>query len=169
MIIKRLRRNGMQIAVGLAVAGLMVSGPVQAIAIEQDAAAQAWPQAGTDGLQGVAEMVADLVDPPVVALEESFRHIADGEASYYGRELAGNRTANGERFNPYALTAAHRTLPMGTRLRVTNKANGKSVIVRINDRGPFARGRIIDVSLAAARQIQMVGAGKAMVRLEQLV
>lgn len=169
MVIKHLRRGGMQIAVGMAIAGLMVSGPVQAIAIDQDAAAEAWPQPADDGLQSVAELVAELVDPPAIAVDESFRHIADGEASYYGRELAGNRTANGERFNPHALTAAHRTLPMGTRLRVTNKSNGRSVIVRINDRGPFVRGRIIDISLAAARQIQMVGAGKAMVRLEQLV
>jgi rare lipoprotein A len=167
MIIKHLRRNGMQIAVGLAAAGLMVSGPVQALAIEQDAMVVDAP--ANDGLQSVAEVVADLIDPPTLPVEERFQHIADGEASYYGRELAGNRTASGERFNPQALTAAHRTLPMGTRVRVTNKANGMSVIVRINDRGPFVRGRILDISLAAARQIQMIGTGKAMVRIEQLV
>ena len=177
MIIRHLRRSGMQIAVGLATAGLMLSAPVQAIAIDQNAAAEAWlqseaqpgPQPIESRLQDVAEVVAELVDPPVIVIENMFRHIADGEASYYGRELAGNRTASGERFNPHALTAAHRTLPMGTRLRVTNKSNGRSVIVRINDRGPFVRGRIIDISLAAARQIQMVGSGKAMVRLEEIV
>jgi rare lipoprotein A len=95
-------------------------------------------------------------------------HVGSGEASYYGRELAGNRTASGERFNPQALTAAHRTLPLGSKLRVTNRSNGKSVVVRINDRGPFAKSRLIDVSYAAAQQISMVRAGKAMVKLELL-
>jgi rare lipoprotein A len=95
-------------------------------------------------------------------------HVGDGIASYYGAELAGNRTASGERFNPAAMTAAHRTLPLGSKLRVTNKANGKSVVVRINDRGPFHKSRLLDVSLAAARDIGMIGAGKAAVRLELL-
>ena len=124
----------------------------------------------------VAELeavVAALADPAILApapavSPTSGRYLATGEASYYGNELAGNRTANGERFNPQALTAAHRSLPMGTRLRVTNVANGKSVVVRINDRGPFARGRILDVSLAAARQIAMIRSGTARVRLEIL-
>jgi rare lipoprotein A len=96
------------------------------------------------------------------------KHVGEGEASYYGNELAGNRTASGERFNPRALTAAHRTLPLGSKLRVTNQANGRSVIVRINDRGPFAKSRLIDVSYAAAQQINMIRAGKARVRLELL-
>ena len=110
----------------------------------------------------------ETVAAPAVEVEPALEHVADGEASYYGHELAGNRTASGERFNPGALTAAHRTLPLGTRLKVTNKANGKSVIVRINDRGPFIKKRLIDVSLAAARKINMVSAGKAMVKLEML-
>ena len=110
----------------------------------------------------------EVVAAPAVEVEPALEHVGDGEASYYGHELAGNRTASGERFNPGALTAAHRTLPLGTRLKVTNKANGKSVIVRINDRGPFIKKRLIDVSLAAARKINMVGAGKAMVKLEML-
>src|SRR5262245_32137955 len=76
-------------------------------------------------------------------------------ASYYGKELAGRRTASGERFNPSAMTAAHRTLPFGTRVRVTNTHNGRSVIVRINDRGPFVKGRSIDLSSGAARAIGM--------------
>jgi rare lipoprotein A len=104
----------------------------------------------------------------VEAIEKEFEHIGDGEASYYGYELAGNRTASGERFNPKAMTAAHRTLPLGTKLRVINKTNGKSVIVRINDRGPFVKKRLIDISLGAAQAINMVRAGKAMVRLERL-
>lgn len=104
----------------------------------------------------------------VEAVDDDFEHIGDGEASYYGYELAGNRTASGERFNPKAMTAAHRTLPLGTKLRVTNKVNGKSVIVRINDRGPFVKKRLIDISLGAAQAINMVRAGKAMVTLERL-
>jgi len=85
-------------------------------------------------------------------------------ASYYGKELAGRRTASGERFNPGAMTAAHRTLPFGTRVRVTNIHNGRSVIVRINDRGPFVKGRSIDLSSGAARAIGMGTA--ANVRME---
>jgi peptidoglycan lytic transglycosylase len=85
-------------------------------------------------------------------------------ASYYGKELAGRRTASGERFNPGAMTAAHRTLPLGTRVRVTNIHNGRSVIVRINDRGPFVKGRSIDLSSGAARAIGMGTA--ANVRME---
>ena len=76
-------------------------------------------------------------------------------ATYYGQEFAGHRTASGETFNPNALTAAHRTLPFGTRVRVTNSRNGRSVIVRINDRGPFVKGRAIDLSSAAAQAIGM--------------
>ena len=76
-------------------------------------------------------------------------------ATYYGKEFAGRRTASGERFNPGAMTAAHRTLPFGTRVQVTNSSNGRSVIVRINDRGPFVKGRSIDLSSAAARAIGM--------------
>ena len=102
----------------------------------------------------------------VVKEAPAAKHLGDGEASFYGNELAGNRTASGERFNPAALTAAHRTLPLGTQLLVTNKANGKSVVVRINDRGPFHKSRLIDVSYAAAQKISMVDAGKASLRLD---
>jgi rare lipoprotein A len=107
-------------------------------------------------------------EPALLPEEDAAEHIGDGEASYYGKELAGNRTASGERFNPSALTAAHRTLPLGSKIRVTNKGNGKSVVVRINDRGPFTKNRLIDISYAAAERIQMVRAGKARVRLELL-
>ncbi|MGA7373819.1 MAG: septal ring lytic transglycosylase RlpA family protein [Methyloceanibacter sp.] len=87
-------------------------------------------------------------------------------ATYYGKEFAGQRTASGEKFNPGAMTAAHRTLPFGTRVRVTNSHNGRSVIVRINDRGPFVKGRSIDLSSGAARAIGMGSA--ANVRIEVL-
>ena len=79
---------------------------------------------------------------------------SSGLASYY---FEPQSTASGERFNPHELTAAHKTLPFGTRVRVTNRHNGKSVVVRINDRGPFVKGRVIDLSRAAARAINMDG------------
>ena len=79
-----------------------------------------------------------------------------GVASYY---KSGKQTANGEKFNPNGLTAAHRTLPFGTRIWVTNTRNGKSVVVRINDRGPFIQGRVIDLSLGAANFVEMTQAG----------
>lgn len=80
-----------------------------------------------------------------------------GYASWYGGKFHGRKTASGERFNQHALTAAHKTLPLGTRVHVKNLDNGQSVIVTINDRGPFVRGRIIDLSRGAARAIDMAG------------
>ncbi|NES85881.1 MAG: septal ring lytic transglycosylase RlpA family protein [Moorea sp. SIO1G6] len=91
-----------------------------------------------------------------------------GMASWYGPGFHGRRTASGERFNQYALTAAHRTLRFGTRVRVTNMRNGRSVIVRINDRGPHSRSRLIDLSRGAARVIGLERSGTAAVRLEVL-
>ncbi|MGB3639047.1 MAG: septal ring lytic transglycosylase RlpA family protein [Rivularia sp. (in: cyanobacteria)] len=91
-----------------------------------------------------------------------------GIASFYGAYFAGRKTASGERFNPSRMTAAHRTLPFGTRVRVTNMRNGRSVVVRINDRGPFIRGRVIDLSKGAAGVIGMIGRGIAPVRVEVL-
>lgn len=108
---------------------------------------------------------ADLAMAADVAEPFAETEIGGGMASYYGNELAGNRTASGERFNPSQLTAAHRSLPFGSRVRVTNTANGDSVIVRINDRGPFSHGRVIDVSHAAAREIGMHRSGTARVKL----
>ena len=91
-----------------------------------------------------------------------------GVASYYADRFQGRRTASGERFDNAQLTAAHRTLPFGTRARVTNLANGRSVVVRVNDRGPFVTGRVIDLSQAAARRLDMVRSGTARVRVEPL-
>lgn len=88
-----------------------------------------------------------------------------GVASWYGRAFHGRRTANGERFDMHALTAAHPTLPLSTFVRVTNLDNGRSIAVRINDRGPFARGRIIDLSQAGARALGFEGRGTARVRV----
>jgi rare lipoprotein A len=83
--------------------------------------------------------------------------IQRGEASWYGPGFHGRRTANGEVFNSKSLTAAHRSLPFGTLVRVVNEKTGRSVIVRINDRGPYAKGRIIDLAHGAAQQIGMAG------------
>jgi rare lipoprotein A len=92
----------------------------------------------------------------------------EGVASYYADDFHGKLAANGERFDMNALTAAHRTFPFGTEVRVTNLANAKSVVVRINDRGPFKEGRLIDLSLRAAKDLDMMGTGTAKVRLEVL-
>lgn len=92
----------------------------------------------------------------------------NGMASWYGPGFHGNRSASGERYNQNALTAAHRSLPFGTKVRVTNVRNGRSVVVRINDRGPHIRGRIIDLSAAAARIVGVMQSGVAPVRVEVL-
>jgi rare lipoprotein A len=91
-----------------------------------------------------------------------------GMASYYADAHQGRLTASGERFDMHALTAAHRTLPFGSRVEVTNLENGRSVVVRINDRGPFVEGRVIDLSQAAARELRFLGRGTTRVRLEVL-
>ncbi len=91
-----------------------------------------------------------------------------GVASYYGAKHQGKRTASGERFNQYALTAAHRKLPFGTRVKVTNLKNDRTVVVRINDRGPHTRGRLIDLSREAAEELGMLRSGTARVRVQSL-
>jgi rare lipoprotein A len=91
-----------------------------------------------------------------------------GTASYYGKGFHGRVAANGERFNMHALTAAHRSLPFGTRLQITNMANGRSVVVRIQDRGPYIRGRVLDLSYGAACELDMVDSGLAQVRIAAL-
>lgn len=91
-----------------------------------------------------------------------------GTASYYGSRHQGKRTASGERFNQHGLTAAHRSLPFGSRVRVTNLANQRSVVVRVNDRGPHSRGRLIDLSRGAAQKIGMLRSGTARVRVQGL-
>ena len=91
-----------------------------------------------------------------------------GKASWYGPGFHGKRTASGERFDMNAMTAAHRTLAFGTRVLVRNVRNGREVIVRINDRGPHVRGRIIDLSKAAAAEIDLIDAGEALVVLIEL-
>ena len=157
-MIERLRRKGMTRIVALSCIGLMSAAPAQAIDLT-----------ASPRLQSLENAVAQAFDDSVTTAQtpqETFETVGEGEASYYGNELAGNRTASGERFDPHAFTCAHRSLPLGTLVRVTNLSNGRSVLVRVNDRGPFVRSRMLDISLAAARDIDMVRAGKAMVRLE---
>lgn len=95
-------------------------------------------------------------------------YVQEGSASYYGREFHGRRTASGERFSRHKLTAAHPSLEFGTLVKVTNLDNGKSVIVKINDRGPSTKKRVIDVSYAAAKKLGMIATGTAQVRIESL-
>lgn len=92
--------------------------------------------------------------------------ILRGEASYYGPGLEGNLTANGETFDPNQMTCAHKTLPFGTLLRVTRDDTGESVVVRVNDRGPYAKGRILDLSAAAGKKIGLDKSGHAQVTAE---
>lgn len=106
---------------------------------------------------------------PLLAFENApVLQTAMGTASWYGGKFHGRKTANGERYNMHELTAAHRSLPFGTMVRVINENTGQSVIVRINDRGPFVGNRVIDLSHQAASQIGMVNAGVARVKLEVL-
>ncbi len=106
---------------------------------------------------------AALVEPPDAGLDllagETPREFQQGKASWYGPRFNGRRTASGERYNMHELTAAHKTLPFGTLVRVRSLVNGREVDVRITDRGPFSRGRVIDLSRAAAEAIGMLGLG----------
>lgn len=95
-----------------------------------------------------------------------FREV--GLASWYGKKFHGRRTSNGEIYNMYAMTAAHKTLPLNTWVRVTRRDTGKSIVVRVNDRGPFVRGRIIDLSYTAAKKIEIVGPGTGRVEVVAL-
>lgn len=108
-------------------------------------------------------LTAGLLTVPLTAEE---LHDIEGLASWYGGKFQGRLTANGEVFDTNQLTAAHRTLPFGTLVRVTNPRNAQSVVVRINDRGPFVEGRVIDLSRAAAERIGIAAAGVAAVELE---
>lgn len=154
------RRAGLFAAIAV-MATLPLSGPVLA---EDTLAEEAAVATAVDTAPALTEPA------PAVPAEEAprFEPIGSGMASYYGNELAGARTASGERFNPSALTAAHRTLPFGSKVRVTFAKTGESVIVTINDRGPFHGNRVIDLSEAAAEQIGLARAGSGRVDLALL-
>ena len=143
---------------GVAVAPAFVSAPLDApnVAVQ------------TVDADAVAPPPATLLPPTVTVSHTEGEPLTGGRASYYGADLAGNPTASGERFDPSDLTAAHRTLPFGTRLRVTHAGTGESVVVRVNDRGPFHGDRVIDVSRAAADAIGLTKAGTGEVEIERL-
>lgn len=124
---------------------------------------------GAEPLSEIAGRPKPEPAPPVPARSNwEVSSVFTGRASWYGPGFHGRRTANGERFNQNAMTAAHRTLPFGTRIRVTNLRNNRQVIVRVNDRGPFTGGRILDLSAGAARAIGLKSAGVGPVRIEVL-
>jgi len=99
-------------------------------------------------------------------IPSAYGYREEGLASWYGEPFHGRKTASGETYNMYALTAAHRTLPLGTQVRVTGRRDGRRITVRVNDRGPFVQGRIIDLSFAAAKEMGLVGPGTAPVVVE---
>ena len=109
----------------------------------------------------------DTFDPPIEEAPVA-RTIGSGTASYYGAKFHGRRTASGEKFDMHQMTAAHRTLPFGSRVQVTNPANGHTVTVTINDRGPFHGNRVIDVSRAAASELGLIQRGSGTVELALL-
>ncbi len=119
--------------------------------------AAAWPAAPLD-----------IHAAPATAVARHAAHRRSGIASYYAHRLDGRMTASGDAYDENALTAAHRTLPFGTRLRVTNLMNARSIIVMVTDRGPFAAGRIIDLSWRAALELGFVARGTTRVKIERL-
>lgn len=122
-------------------------------------------------LTAILVLLAGCASPPPAATPHAAStpvYRADGQASWYGQRHHGRRTASGERFDQHALTAAHRSLPFGSRVKVTHLRSQRSVVVRINDRGPYGRGRIIDLSRAAAERLGMLRSGVAPVRVERI-
>lgn len=115
----------------------------------------------------VAPPAAELPKPKLKVVPQVVKVIT-GEASWYGPGFYGNRTANGEVYKPGTMTAAHRTLPFGTKVRVTNLWNGRTAVIRINDRGPFVDHRVIDLGHGAASDLGLVASGIAQVKLEVL-
>jgi rare lipoprotein A len=153
-------------------------------ATTNDAVAVATPSSEVQGLSNdvaIREADSESVPPetlikqapstpiaPVPKPAPRVVQVSQGTASWYGPGFFGNRTANGETYRPGTLTAAHRTLPFGTRVRVTNLNNGRNTVVRINDRGPFVGNRVIDLGHGAAQEVGLISSGLAPVRLEVL-
>jgi rare lipoprotein A len=138
------------------------------------------PAAAADAAKAVAQAAADVAKTPSAAAAKSAAtgratqaadagdKVSEGRMAHYGRKFDGRKTASGERFNSGAMTMAHKTLPFGTLVKVTNLANKRSVVVRVNDRGPTADDRIGDLTTAAARKIKMTHAGVVQAKLEVL-
>jgi len=125
-------------------------------------------QGSAPGATTSAPAAATAPAPAGAPLTEAVASIEKGKLALYGRKFAGHRTASGERYDPDGLTMAHKTLPFGTLVKVTNPGNGKSVTVRVNDRGPAQQERVGDVSLEAARRLGMVRSGVIDAELEVL-
>jgi rare lipoprotein A len=159
-----------RIGFALATAAMLVAPASSAVAESKLAPAKV-----AEAPASAAVIPAPAMPAPVAALPQSleqdtqeFEDIRGGTASFYGHSLRGARTASGERFNPDELTAAHPSLPFGTQVRVTNAMTGDSVMVRINDRGPFHSNRVIDLSEAAAKEIGIARMGSGKVELAVL-
>jgi rare lipoprotein A (peptidoglycan hydrolase) len=144
---------------GICVLALLFSAPISAQTAEQSASIerpQSNPSFALFGLDNAPPGVEFQLDPPPSPISTSTR----GVASWYGRQFHGRRTASGERFNMYGLTAAHKTLPLMSYVRVRNPSNGKSIVVRVTDRGPFHGNRMIDLSYGAAQELDINGLGE---------
>ena len=120
------------------------------------------------GIEASLCLALTVAAPPLAEANTGTRALGSGVASYYDAEFAGRRTASGERYRSSDFTAAHRTAPFGSHIRVRNLGNGREVVVRVNDRGPWSRGRIIDLSYAAAKVIGLQQSGTARVSLTLL-
>lgn len=153
-------------------AGLFAAFALSACAAQQSPAPDAAPQpepaphaaAAPAAKKAALQSAAKKADKT----EKTAKFSQTGKASWYGPGFHGKKTANGERFDMNTLTAAHRTLPISSRVRVTNLANGKSVVVRINDRGPYHGNRVMDLSKAAAQELGFIRTGTAQVKIEPL-
>ena len=161
----------------LVVAGLTTAGaavlPVLARELEPESVRESVDLALNSAIEAETLPAAEPVAAPVKAEPPkppapAVVSVSTGQASWYGPGFFGNRTASGEVLRPGTLTAAHRTLPFGTKVRVTNLWNGRSAVVRINDRGPFHGARVIDLAHGAANQLGLVASGVAKVKLEVL-
>lgn len=127
--------------------------------------------AETKGLKGWEkpyEVNGERFEPMRRSATGQAGYVEEGVASWYGKDFHGKTTSNGETYDMYAMTAAHKTLPLGVSVKVVNQANGRQTVVRLNDRGPFVKGRIIDLSFSAANELGVVGPGTAPVRIEAL-
>jgi rare lipoprotein A len=157
------------LAAALAAAGLMFAPAAQSQeAADPPVAENATEPSPAEAPASVEPPGATVTTPPASTPPMSVAEVIEGIVSYYGQEFAGRRTASGERFDPNQLTMAHKTLPFGTLVRVTNLHNNQSVVLRVNDRGPFVGGRVGDVSAGAARLLMMLQTGLTRARLEIL-
>ena len=156
-----LRRRSLALALAAALVSSHALAQAPAAPAQSPAAAQA-PAAATPPAAAPAPVAA----PAPATAAPTAGVVEKGKVAWYGRKFAGRRTASGEAYNPDALTMAHKTLPFGTKVKVTNPANNKSVVLRVNDRGPTQADRVGDVSLAGAQRLGMVRSGVIDAELE---